>query len=238
MEHGHEKFEIENIFKPGHGGYGDGFGFGGFGGGGALGGLLVGALLRNGGNGLFGGNDGGGCASAVALTAKLGEIQSEIGSVAANTNSNIGSLALGISQAFATTNAAVAGVSREVCEAACDVKSAVFTDGAATRALITSLYQTQQSEKINELNSRLAAIETHRHVDHRSRGVEVEVTQQVNQQQAQAQLQGRLDNMERCFHSLFSEIQQLNRTTNQAINFGGTQLASPTNTSNQVGRTG
>ncbi len=104
--------------------------------------------------------------------------------------------------------------------------------------MITANFNTERSEKINELNARLALLETHRHIDGRSRSVEVEVTQQVNQQQQQQQTDIRFSNLERCFHSLFSEIQQLNKTTNQAINFGGTQLASPTNTNNQVGRTG
>ncbi len=188
--------------------------------------------------GVFGGEGGDGCAPAIALTSKLGDIQGEICEAAAHVNSNIGALALGLQQAFALTNSGIASISREVCEVGCDIKSAVFTDGAATRSLITSIFQTQQSERINELNSRLALLETHRHIDGRSRGVEVEVTQQVNQQQAQAQFQSQFADIHRCIHGLVSEITQLNKTTNQAINFGGTQLASPTNTNNQVGKNG
>lgn len=226
---------VENNIKINPHGYdGDGFGFGGAGG---MGAFMMGALLGNRRGFGFGG-DGDGCGAAVALTAKLGEIQAEIGSVAANTNNNISTLALGISNAFANTNSNIAALSREVCEAACSVKSAVDCDGDKTRALITSIFQTQQAETINRLNAELAALRTHGHIDHRARGVEVEVTQQVNQQQQQQQVDLRFANLERCIHSLFSEVQQLNRTTNQAINFGGTQLASPTNTNNQVGRNG
>ncbi len=214
-----------------------GGGMGGLGGGGMVGGLLLGALLRGGRGGLLGGEGGDGCGPAIALTSKLGDIQGEICAAASVVNQNIGALALGLQQAFALTNSGIASISREVCEVGCSIKETVHEENERTRALMTSFFQTQQSERIQELTSRLALLETHRHIDGRSRGVEVEVTQQVNQQQQQQQVQAQFADIHRCLHGLVTEISQWNKTTNQAINFGGTQLASPTNTSNQVGRT-
>lgn len=236
MEPGSEK--IENNIKLNPAGDG-GFplaalaagGMGGLGGNGMVGGLLLGALLRNGRGGLFGGEGGDGCGPAIALTAKLGDIQGEICEAAGGVNQTLGALALGIQQAFAITNVGIAGISREVCEVGCSIKEAVFADGERTRALITANFNTERSEKINELNARVIELQHAGRSSAHAREVEVNVTQQVNQQQAQQQQQRQFDDLRTCFLHLANDLQVVK---NQAINIGGTQLASPTNTNNKV----
>jgi hypothetical protein len=240
MDAGSEKVEVNNY--PHNHGDGSfplaalamgGGGMGGIGGNGMVGGLLLGALLRNGRGGFLGGEGGDGCGPAIALTSKLGDIQGEICEAAGNVNQTLGALALGIQQAFAVTNTAIATVSREVCEVGCSIKEAVFTDGERTRALITANFNTERSEKINELNARVIELQhAHRSAGH-AREVEVNVTQQVNQQQAQVQMQRQFDDIRSCLSHFANDLQVI-RATNQAINIGGTQLANPTNNNNNV----
>lgn len=220
---------------------GDGFGLGG----GLLGGLVLGSLFRNGGFGNNWGGDGVGAGQIVADTAILNGVneisaavplsacqtQGAVSAAASGINTNtlqqtiainneIARLALGAQQGFAGVkdsvqlgNAALAtelcGISRQIQEVGCDIKSTVLTDGAATRQLITQ----------NIIDGLRAQLEDQKH-DARSRGVEVNVTQQVTQLQAQQQQQAQLQGLIATVNAIVPLVVQNNRATQDIINLG------------------
>lgn len=109
--------------------------------------------------------------------------------------------------------------------------TAIKDDGEKTRALITTnqiadlnrLAAERQDEIIELRNS--AARDRDRH------GIEINMINNQNQNQLQFQAQAQV--LTTLSNGLVEAIQSI-RATNQAINIGGTQLASPTNTNTNV----
>ncbi|MFJ7316761.1 hypothetical protein ACIQVE_29355 [Pseudomonas sp. NPDC098747] len=235
---------------------GGGFG-GGMGGGGLVAGLVLGALLRNGG---LGGREGEGCVTPsnlvdVTTLSKLGEIQAQIPQVtAAIENSTLtqtlglqgtlGSLALGIQQAFANTKdtvqatsaltlAGISGVNQNVSESACEIKQAINNDGDRTRALINSIDRDNLNRLLTSKDNELIEL---RHASSRAsdrHGIEITMINNQNQLQAQAQAQANV--LGQLVH-VMTECNQIARATNTNLIVGntgatttGAQTASPVN---------
>lgn len=107
----------------------------------------------------------------------------------------------------------------------CEVKEAIHADGDATRALINQI-ETQ--------NLRDALAAERRSRDNREIEINVIQTNQQTQNQFQAQLQQQQQQLTGFLHTLFTEV-QLQRQGNRTVQFGTGNVATPTNTANQVG---
>lgn len=234
-----------------------------------LGGL---ALLSNLGrrNGLLGGGDdsGGGGWPVNQLTlntiqSDLGDLKGQVASVGNETQVSIlnqtgqlqntlGSLALGIQQAFANTKDAIqAGsalnlgatnnVNQNVLLSTATIKEAIDTDGDRTRGLITSIFQTQQSEKINALTNKVAELESdgRRSRDFNDLNLQITNTNAQSQGQAQAQNQFQMQQIVGTLNTMvpvLNGLVQVAHATNQNLVIGntgavrtGSQTANPTN---------
>ena len=243
----------------GRGGVGMG---GGDGGGGMLMGLILGTLLR-GNNGLLGGgaSEAGGVNNLQAtidtnsILTQLADIKAAVpyneaqmqlalagvqASISSQASANTQYLSQGqtaIQLAQQATAAAlardIASVDTNVDRQATAIQIAVSADGDKTRALITS-------NQIADLNQRLTVAQleaSELRVDNRSErdrhGVEITMTNNQNQNQLQFQQQAQTQNI--LLNALASLTQNI-RSTNEAINIGGFQSASPTNTNTNVAR--
>jgi hypothetical protein len=228
-----DKVDIHNIVR-GLGGA-DG-GMGGFGGGGMLGGLLIGALLsRNG--GLFGGNDNGGAETRLsetingtAVLTKLGSIEAAIPLASAQTENVILQQTIALTNANSQTQLAMSQGFANVKDAV--QNSAVInlqaTQNASKEILqaVSALGSKIDAQTIAQLQAELAEERGGRRAD----GVRVDVTQQVNQQQQQAQIATTLTGLA----TLVAGIQnQINHQNDSIVNLG-TMVGSANPISTQV----
>lgn len=228
---------LGNRNDNGHRGYGgDGLLGGGLGAG-LLGGVLAGALF--GGRGLGGGFGGNGGSDSVAVAAdinqsifgtavltKLGSIEAAVPLSALQTqasiNGSLASLALGTQQGFsnvkdsvqnvgAALGVAIAQTNTNVLTTGCAIERQITNDGAATRALITSIFQTQQAERINALNAEVIELRN----DGRARANHDELRLQITNTntavaaQAQGQQQQQQQQQFALVQSLFPVINAL-----------------------------
>lgn len=121
----------------------------------------------------------------------------------------------------------ISDVDRSVMESRYEVSKDITADGDKTRSLITSNYQDTLNRQLSEANAALIELRSEDRANRRAFDNSLNVTQTVNQAQAQTQTQGQFD---RLYHMLADATQSI-RATNQAINFGsGTLTSTPTNT--------
>jgi hypothetical protein len=122
-----------------------GTGLGGFGGGGILEGLILGALLRNGNGGLFGGNGSNGDMDADAIAAKVVELQntsdlrSQIVGVQSDLQAALQAQDLNILTQLTATNAQIAQVDKNATIAALESKLASVQSQNAIQGSIDAL---------------------------------------------------------------------------------------------------
>ena len=231
-------------------GGGDGFGFGG---GGLIGGLILGSLLRNNGN-LFG-TDGvaGGAVlrnppeqnqANMDLMAGIGGVDKAVAvSQAAIENSNsmqtnmlsgqlsqvaqaIVAQLTGVKEAVNTT---AAQTNQNIMENRYELSKDISNDGDKTRALITAQYEATLNRQLGEANAALIELRSRADLAERTRGIEVNTTNNINQMQQQQQQQAQYGQLANLIWGLGQSI----RDTNSAINVGsGTQTSTntPTNT--------
>lgn len=122
----------------------------------------------------------------------------------------------------------IAGVDRSVMENRYELAKDITADGDRTRSLITSQYEATLNRELAQANAEIIELRNDYRSDRRVRESETNVTQTVNQAQSQAQQTAHYNHMYGLLHDTLQNI----RATNQAINIGGgTQTASPTNTS-------
>jgi len=218
--------------------------------------LLLLAGLGRGGGGLFGGGcDGNGSAvnqiTSDLVLSKLGSIEGAVPLAAAQTENSIctqtNALTNLINQSELATLQAVSNtkdsiqnatallsnqvnnVNQSVLTTGLQTQIAIGNDGDKTRALIQSINDANLQRQLAVAEAELAE---ERHV-RRSREIEINVTQQVNQQQAQVQLQTQLSGLAQLCHGL---VGQFNRANQDIVNLGtmvasGTQANPQTNVS-------
>lgn len=223
------------------------------GGGGLIGGLILGSLLRNNGN-LFGADGVAGGATLrnppeqnqanMDLMAGIGGVDKAVAvSQAAIENSNSmqtnmlsGQLSqvaqavvaqlTGVKEAVNTT---AAQINQNIMENRYELSKDVSNDGDKTRALITAQYEATLNRQLGEANAALIELRTRADLAERTRGVEVNTTNNINQMQQQQQQQAQYGQLANLIWGLGQSI----RDNNSAINVGsGTQTSTntPTNT--------
>lgn len=153
------------------------------------------------------------------------------------TNASISNLKDTVQLGIAASSAQASVIENLINQQSCAIKQAINADGDQTRALINALEHERLRDQLNEL----------RH-DHRSRGAEINISQQMTNIQAQAQAQQQQQQQQQqmsdffhrfnCFTNRFDQFQfQNQRATAGAVQFGTGNVAAqtPTNTQNQVG---
>lgn len=243
---------------------GDGGLFGGGGGGGLIGGLILGSLLRNNGNLLGGGDGAGAVAGAVLrnppeqnqanmdLMAGIGQVDKAVAvstaameasqaaqsaGIVSQLNNVASSLAARVDSTKETVNAMAMvlaqqlnGLEKTTMENRYVLSQNITADGDRTRSLITSQYEATLNRQLSDANAAIIELRADERSTRRARDNEINVTQTVNQAQAQAQQQQQFGQL----FTLLGDAVQSIRATNQAINVGGTQTASPTNTNTNI----
>lgn len=251
MEHPHIKIENEPKFidRQGGGGYGGGWGgdcgLGGLGGGGLLLGALLGrSLFNHDGDGRR--NGGEGCERPVfdaAILGKLGTLEGAVPLVGSQTQTAIAlstgqittnALQVALGQAGQATAIAlanqsqIAGVKDSVQAGTFSTAIGIRDDGDKTRALISANENAALNRQLGVLETTLLLERHGRGFDRDHNSLVIQNTNTANAMQQQQQQQG--FQIGRLFDMLHCCDQNI-RATNQAINIGGTQLATPTNTS-------
>lgn len=125
------------------------------------------------------------------------------------------------------------GLDKTVMSAQNDIEKTVVADGEKTRALIVSQYEATLNRQLQEANAALVELRSNERIASAQRGIEVNTTNNINQAQAQTQQQAQWNALAGLISNLANDLQYI-RATNQAINIGGTQLASPTNSNNNI----
>lgn len=228
---------------------GDMFGAGG----GMLGGLILGSLLRNGNGGLFGGNGGGGGDMTavtqpnanMSIMSTLGDIKQAVavGTAQMETSQALQSSTIQsqLSSVAAATVAQVSGVKDAVNQNTVALMQMINTtntnisnDGEKTRALITQINNENISRQLSDANAAIIELRSENRLNERSRGIEVNTTNNINQMQNQQQQQQQLNGLAGLVSNLANDLQYI-RATNQAINVGsGTLTANPANTNTNI----
>lgn len=110
-------------------------------------------------------------------------------------------------------------------------QAAIKDDGEKTRALITSQYEATLNRQLTEANNALVELRSDARLAERTRGIEVNTTNNINQMQQQQQAQQQFGQLANLIYGLGQQI----RSTNEAINVGsGTQTANPVNTNTNI----
>src|SRR6185436_14204787 len=214
----------------------DGFGMGGMGG--ILGIAALGLIFGRGRGGLFGGDgDGsGGGETRLQSNADTLAILTAVGNAKDATTNGFATTGLALSQGFAGVKDSVQAstflltnqlnnVNQNVSEQACKTREVV-------QAGTTAVLQAIKDNEIAALQARLARVENRGH----ARETEVNVSQTVNQVQAQAQQQQILESRFARMEHLINCVHQEARAVNSNIIAGnagavttGAQTANPTN---------
>jgi len=164
-------------------------------------------------------------------------LKDSVQATTAITNANISNLKDTVQIGIAANGVQGLELANLINQQSCAIKQSINADGDMTRALINSLEHERLRDQLNEL----------RH-DHRSRGAEINISQQMTNIQAQAQAQQQQQQQQQqfsdfshrfnCFLGQFNQFQvQQQRATAGAVQFGTGNIAAqtPTNTQNQVG---
>lgn len=123
------------------------------------------------------------------------------------------------------------GLQQQVMENRYELSKDVSNDGEKTRALITQQYEATLNRQLQEANAALSELRSDARFAERTRGVEVNTTNNINQMQQQQQQQAQYAQLANLIWGLGQQI----RSTNEAINVGsGTQTANPTNTNTNI----
>ena len=241
------------------GGGDGGLGFGG--GGGLIGGLILGSLLRQGRGGLFGGDDGTGAVVApgaqaqanMALMQSIGQVDKAVAVGTAAMEASQANQTIGLTNQFNNITSSLAtrvdGVKEAVSANAVTLmqqlntvntnlltgfnqtQSFINNDGDKTRALITQQYEATLNRQLTDANAAVIALQNRFENAERSRGIEVNTTNNINQMQQQTQQQQQYGQLANAIWGLGQQI----RSTNEAINVGsGTLTANPANTNTNI----
>lgn len=122
-------------------------------------------------------------------------------------------------------------IQQNVMENRYELAKDINTDGDKTRALIVQQYEATLNRQLGEANAALIELRSENRLNERTRGIEINTTQTVNQAQQQQQQQAQYGQLANLIWGLAQSI----RSNNEAINVGsGTLTASPTNTNTNI----
>ena len=122
-------------------------------------------------------------------------------------------------------------IQQNIMENRYELSKDISNDGEKTRALIVQQYEATLNRQLQEANAALVELRSDARLAERTRGVEVNTTNNINQMQQQQQQQAQYGQLANLIWSLGQSI----RSENAAINVGsGTQTANPANTNTNI----
>jgi hypothetical protein len=125
----------------------------------------------------------------------------------------------------------LAALSQTTMENRYELSKDINEDGDKTRALITAQYEASLNRQLSDANAAVIALQARFDTAERTRGVEVNTTNNINQMQMQQQQQQQYGQLYNAIWGLAQSI----RSNNEAINVGsGTLTANPTNTNTNI----
>ena len=177
-------------------------------------------------------------AVAVGTAAMEASQAAQSASIVSQLNSITGSLASRVEGVKDVVNAnSVAlmqgqnAIQQNVMENRYELSKDISSDGEKTRALITQQYEATLNRQLGEANAALIEIRTQAAIAERTRGVEVNTTNNINQMQQQQKQQAQYGQLANLIWALGQRI----RSTNEAINVGsGVLTANPANTNTNI----
>lgn len=160
-----------------------------------------------------------------------GSLASRIEGVKDVINTNNVALMQGQNTILQTQLTSAAAINQNVMENRYQLAEAINNDGDKTRALITAQYEAMLNRQLSDANAAVIALQNRFDNAERSRGVEVNTTNNINQMQQQTQQQQQYGQLYNMIWGLGQQI----RSTNEAINVGsGTLTANPANTNTNI----
>jgi hypothetical protein len=122
-------------------------------------------------------------------------------------------------------------IQQNIMENRYELSKDISSDGEKTRALLVQQYEASLNRQLGEANAALIELRSENRLNERTRGIEINTTQTVNQAQQQQQQQAQYGQLANLIWGLAQSI----RSNNEAINVGsGTLTASPTNTNTNI----
>lgn len=122
-------------------------------------------------------------------------------------------------------------IQQNIMENRYELSKDISSDGDKTRALLVQQYEASLNRQLGEANAALIELRSENRLAERTRGIEVNTTQTVNQAQQQQQQQAQYGQLANLIWGLAQSI----RNDNSAINVGsGTQTSTPTNTNTNI----
>jgi len=122
-------------------------------------------------------------------------------------------------------------IQQNIMENRYELSKDISNDGEKTRALLVQQYEASLNRQLGEANAALIELRSENRLAERTRGIEVNTTQTVNQAQQQQQQQAQYGQLANLIWGLAQSI----RSNNEAINVGsGTLTANPTNTNTNI----
>lgn len=178
----------------------------------------------------------------LALAGAVGEIRGHLGQVENGVLVGQAAINKNISEAIAASLASQNNINVNVLQtstanlmATKDAQyatlAAITADGEKTRALITENTIAQLNRLAAERQDEIIELRATAARDRDRHGIEINMINNQNQNQLQFQAQAQV--LQTLSGGLVDALQSI-RATNQAINIGGTQLDSPTNTNTNV----
>lgn len=122
-------------------------------------------------------------------------------------------------------------IQQNIMENRYELSKDISSDGDKTRALIVQQYEATLNRQLGEANAALVELRSDARLAERTRGIEVNTTNNINQMQQQQQQQAQYGQLANLIWALGQNI----RNDNSAINVGsGTQTSTPTNTNTNI----
>ena len=123
------------------------------------------------------------------------------------------------------------GVQQQIMQNRYELSKDITNDGDKTRALLVAQNEATLNRQLGEANAALIELRSENRLAERTRGIEINTTQTVNQAQQQAQQQAQYGQLANLIWGLSQNISN----QNSAINVGsGTQTANPANTNTNI----
>ena len=160
-----------------------------------------------------------------------GSLASRIEGVKDVVNTNNVALMQGQNTLLQNQLASTAAINQNVMENRYQLSQEINNDGDKTRALLTAQYEAMLNRQLSDANAAVIALQNRFDNAERSRGIEVNTTNNINQLQQQQQQQAQYGHLANMIWGLGQQI----KSTNEAINVGsGTLTANPANTNTNI----
>jgi hypothetical protein len=160
----------------------------------------------------------------IGITSQLNNVTSSLANRVDGVKDSVNAMAMVLAQQ-------INGLQQVTMENRYELSKDIANDGEKTRALITNQYEMNLQRQLADANAAIIELRGDNRLAERTRGIEVNTTNNINQMQQQTQQQQQYGQLAGLIYGLGQQI----RANNEAINVGsGTLTANPTNTNTNI----